>query len=635
MSYKHLALLFFLLLLAAPAFAVRHLMTISEVFTGLGGDTSVQYIELRVISFGQDFTAGGVIRVRQADGSGLTTIFTFPTDTPTGLDDRILIATPNFEALSGITPDYTFSGGIPPDSGAIILFPNEASDALAYGNYTGPNEFGMSGLAPAIPPTGSLALQQKSTVGLAFPNDAVDYELAQNSPTNLNGETGTISLPTEPLEDLLVELESIATGLDAPVGMAVANDGTNRLFILEQTGAIRIIDTQNENQLLPTPFLDLSSQLVTLRPGFDERGVIGLAFHPNYSSNGLFYVFYSAPHPSPPPDDGSGNFFPTRSTISEFQVSGNPNVADPLSERILLTIDKLQFNHNGGQLAFGPDGFLYIGVGDGGGARDVGTDHNPTIGNGQDVNTVKGKILRIDVDQTQGMLEYAIPASNPFSGGGGAPEIHTIGLRNPFRFGFDDFGLGATGAFILPDVGQNLVEEINFVDSPGLNLGWRVREGTICFDPDDPLTPLPSCDTTGLTDPVAEYVHPPVSADVRGLAVIGGYVYRGAAQPNFHGIYLFGDFSTGFAGDDGQLFAMPFDDATAGSELLPISRVRIQGRGFFLGGVLNAIGRDENGELYVIGQEGIGFPNPPTGFVERIVNIRIVSLNTKTWQRYR
>lgn len=294
-----------------------------------------------------------------------------------------------------------------------------------------------------------------------------------------------------------IRLESFVSGLDKPIGIVPAKDGSGRLFVLEQHKGIRVI--QN-GTLLPTPFLDLSA--VVSKGG--EQGVIGLAFHPQYSSNGLFYVHTT---------DVNGD-----TVIAEYRVSGgNANVADPASGRVMLTQDQPFANHNGGQLAFGPDNLLYIALGDGGSGGDP-------QGNGQNLNTFLGKILRIDVNA----VPYAIPPSNPFASGGGKPEIYAYGLRNPFRFSFDF----TTGRLFAGDVGQNTLEEIDLIVSGG-NYGWNTMEGSRCFSPST------GCDTTGKILPINEY-----GRDL-GVSVIGGYVYRGVANAPLVGHYVFGDFGSG------------------------------------------------------------------------------------------
>jgi glucose/arabinose dehydrogenase len=355
----------------------------------------------------------------------------------------------------------------------------------------------------------------------------------------------SVSLPAAAADEPpAVGLRLIADGLTSPVALVDAPDGTDRLFLVDQIGLIRII--MSDGSLATTPFLDLRSRLVALMPDFDERGLLGLAFHPNYASNGRFFVYYSAPlRPGAPAG------FDVTSTIAEFRVSADPNRADPASERILLQIDKPQFNHNGGTVAFGPaDGYLYISIGDGGGADDVGLGHvedwyaTNAGGNGQDVvQNLLGSILRIDVN---GAVPYAIPADNPFVGRAGLDEIWAYGLRNPYRFSFD---MGGSHSMLAGDAGQELWEEVSLVTAGG-NYGWNVKEGTHCFStasPSEALAECPSQDPDGvpLIDPILEYPHPenaPADGpeDIAGVSVIGGIVYRGSALPGLVGRYVFG-----------------------------------------------------------------------------------------------
>ncbi len=299
-------------------------------------------------------------------------------------------------------------------------------------------------------------------------------------------------------------LTLVVSGLSFPVDLQTPDDNTGRLFVVEQTGAIRIIAN---GSLLPTPFLDISSKV----DAGGEKGLLGVAFHPNYTQIPRFYLNY---------DRLFGGQMQT--VIAEYQVSAtDPNQADPATERILLTVNQPFPNHKGGQLAFGLDGFLYIGLGDGGGAGDP-------RGNGQNLLTLLGKMLRIDVDHTSPGLQYAIPGDNPFVSGGGLLEIWAYGLRNPWRFSFDR----STGRLFCADVGQNAFEEVNLLQKGG-NFGWNIMEGAHCFNPPS------GCNMSGLMLPIAEYSHS------EGEAVIGGYVYRGSAIPALAGTYIFGDFSTG------------------------------------------------------------------------------------------
>lgn len=290
----------------------------------------------------------------------------------------------------------------------------------------------------------------------------------------------------------------VVTGLRKPVDIATAGD--ERLFIVEQPGVIRIV---RDDQLVDQPFLDLRDRV---NDDANEQGLLGLAFHPRYAENGYFYVNYTG---------RGGDTF-----VSRFRVSDDPDRADPDSEMVLLQIPQPFANHNGGDLAFGPDGRLYVATGDGGSAGDP-------FGNGQNLDTLLGKILRLDVDAAE---PYAIPPDNPFAGGGGRPEIWDYGLRNPWRIAFDR----ATGDLYIADVGQNRWEEVNFepAGSPGgVNYGWNIREGK---------HPFAGEATEGLTDPVAEY-----ATREFGCSITGGVVVRSPSLPEWSGIYLYGDYCSG------------------------------------------------------------------------------------------
>lgn len=405
-----------------------------------------------------------------------------------------------------------------------------------------------------------------------------------------------------------VALERVADGLTSPVGLVEPGDGSGRLFVVDQAGPIRIVDA--EGRLLDEPFLDVSDRMVTLMPDFDERGLLGLAFHPRFADNGRFFIFYTAPK-----DDDDPEEFNAESHVSEFTVSPNdPDRADPASERLLLEVNKPQFNHNGGQLAFGPDGFLYVSVGDGGGADDVGVGHTPDTGNGQDRTTRLGKILRIDVD---GGEPFGVPDDNPFVDDAEAlGEIFALGLRNPWRFSFDT---GGERRLFVADVGQNLFEEVNIVTSGG-NYGWNVREGRHCFDPDAPGTPPEDCpaeDAAGgpFIDPIIEYPHLDAGGAPVATAVIGGYVYRGDALPGLAGEYVFGDFSAGFDAGDGTLYAAREDEDGAWTMRELAIEGRADGR---LARFVLAFGQDQDGELYILNTDNVG-PSGTTGTVDKIV----------------
>lgn len=341
-------------------------------------------------------------------------------------------------------------------------------------------------------------------------------------------------------------LEEVARGLDEPVFAAHAGDGSGRLFVLEKPGVIRMISA---GAVQAEPFLDIRARVDS---GGSEQGLLGLAFHPEFEQNGRLFLYYSAA-----PDGDS--------VISRFQANASRTAADPDSEVVLLTQEQPAANHNGGMLAFGPDGMLYAGLGDGGSAGDPWN-------NGQSLDTWLGKLLRIDVDAAE---PYAAPADNPFVGQEGArPEIWAYGLRNPWRFSFDR----ATGDLYIADVGQNLWEEVNVqpADSRGgENYGWKVMEGRRCFASS-------TCDRAGLVLPLAEYDHN------QGCSITGGYVYRGAAQPSLQGAYFYGDYCSGFiwalsrSGDEGWQSNLLLKSG------LPIS----------------SFGETEDGEVLVVGMNG-------------------------------
>lgn len=405
---------------------------------------------------------------------------------------------------------------------------------------------------------------------------------------------------------IAIRLEPVATGLVSPEHATHAGDGTNRLFIVDQAGRIRII---KNGALLPVPFLDLTAQIPALNAGFDERGLLGLAFHPDYASNGRFFVRYSVARPGAP---GEPCFGTSRGcheeVLAEFSVSADPDVANPAGT-ILFRVDKPQFNHNAGTVAFGPDGYLYFSLGDGGGANDgladVPPSHGP-IGNGQNIETALGSMLRIDVD---GGAPFAIPPDNPFVGLPGLDLIYAYGLRNPFRFAFDSRP-GGDGRLYMADVGQNLFEEIDIIEKGG-NYGWVIKEGFACFDPFNPVVPKPTCADTGplgepLIDPIAAYSH-----EEGGISIIGGYVYRGARSPALTGNYLFGDFSSNFGAPRGRLYHLPGGGPEI-REFVITPGDRPYGR------FLKGFGEDEAGEVYALGSTALG-PVGSTGIVERIV----------------
>jgi glucose/arabinose dehydrogenase len=347
-----------------------------------------------------------------------------------------------------------------------------------------------------------------------------------------------------------------------------------------------------------------------------------MAFHPAYADNGRFFLYYSAPLRAEAAADWDHT-----SHLSEFSVSAdNPDVADPDSEQILMMVDQPQGNHNAGSIAFGPDGYLYIPLGDGGAADDVGTGHvedwyeTNAGGNGQDLaQNLLGSILRIDVDNegTDGRA-YAIPSDNPFADQAGAEEIWAIGFRNPYRMSFD---MAGDQALFVGDAGQNLWEEVSIVEAGG-NYGWNVKEGTHCFstdNPDESLEECPDMDADGRTliDPIIEYQNANAEGGL-GLVVIGGNVYRGSALPEWDGYYIFGDWSTSFgeAADGTLLLATP-PDAAGG--LWPVQELMVAGSdNGRLNEYLLSFGQDSSGEVYILTTETAG-PTGNTGKVYKIV----------------
>jgi glucose/arabinose dehydrogenase len=345
-----------------------------------------------------------------------------------------------------------------------------------------------------------------------------------------------------------VRLEQIAGGLSVPLYLT-SPPGDSRLFIVEKTGAIRII---KDGTLVADPFLDLGAQV----SGGGEQGLLGLAFDPEYASNGRFFVHYT---------DVAGN---TR--MSRFLVSADPDRADPASEHLLLSATQPFSNHNGGELTFGPDGLLYLGLGDGGSSNDPG-------GRGQSVADLLGSILRMDVRAGD---SFTVPPDNPFVGQAGAePTVWSYGLRNPWRFSFDR----ATGDLYIADVGQDQFEEINVATAAqgagrGINYGWSIMEGMHCRGGG-------ACDQAGLTPPVLEYSH----SD--GCSVTGGFVYRGAAIPALQGQYFFSDFCAGWV----RSFRYVGDAATELTEWPALSP----------GGGVTSFGQDTAGELYILTGTGV------------------------------
>lgn len=366
-----------------------------------------------------------------------------------------------------------------------------------------------------------------------------------------------------------LKLEKIAEGLHSPVAAAFNPEGL--MLVCEQTGQIRVLEN---NKLIDKPFLDLENKLVKMSGAYDERGLLGIALHPEYKSNKKFYVYYSAPST----EKGSDH----QSVIAEYKVSTDPRIADAATERILLTIQQPESNHNGGDLKFGPDGYLYIGVGDGGGAGD----RHGERGNGQNLNTLLGKILRIDVNIDQ---SYGIPNDNPFVGKEAKPEIWAYGLRNPWRFSFDK----NSGQLFVADVGQNKFEEVNIIEKGG-NYGWKIMEAGHCFDPEE------NCKTEGLILPIAEYEHE------EGISITGGFLYRGKELAGLSERYIFADWT-------GPMFYLEkkgesWIRGTVNIADKPSGDLKIL-----------CFAQDNNAELYVLTNQEVG-PKDTKGAIYKLIN---------------
>jgi glucose/arabinose dehydrogenase len=404
--------------------------------------------------------------------------------------------------------------------------------------------------------TGSVEATGNPTATDASP---ATTETATDSTATAEEATSPEPTPTEaaepeiPLAELSLTLEEFASGLDQPIGMAVPGDGSGRIFILEKAGRIRIIEN---GQVLERPFLDISDQVGSEEP---ERGLLGLAFHPNYAENHAFYVNYT---------NLDGN-----TVISRFHVrNDDPTLAVPESETRILSLEQPAANHNGGHLLFGPDGYLYIGMGDGGASGD-------RFGNAQNTQTLLGAMLRIAPSTGGGAANeppYGIPEDNPFVEVPGVlSELWAIGLRNPWRYSFD----AQTGELYIADVGQNQYEEINVqpADSPGgENYGWPILEGFQCYESEN-------CSTEGLTPPIAEYSH-----EGGNCSVTGGYVYRGQQYPAMEGVYFYADYCSG------NIWGLRRTEEGVETRLLIEQS----------GALVSSFGQDEDLELYLLDMQG-------------------------------
>jgi glucose/arabinose dehydrogenase len=354
--------------------------------------------------------------------------------------------------------------------------------------------------------------------------------------------------PNTPVGTIQVEQVFPNLSFEHMTNLIQPDDTSGLIFVTEQRGVIYSFSVNDSQQA--NIFLDIADRV---NEGGTEEGLLGLAFDPDYQNNGYLYVYYTAADP-------------LRSVLSRFSLDqGSAAVADPQSEVIIMEIQQPYSNHNGGQLAFGPDGYLYIGLGDGGSGGDP-------LGNGQNLGTLLGSILRIDVSGSSGPGHYQIPADNPFVDTAGArPEIWAFGLRNPWRFSFDS----QTGLLWAGDVGQSSWEEIDII-AKGANYGWNTMEGFHCYSPST------GCDQSGLTLPLVEYDHS------QGCAVIGGYVYHGDQIPSLQGHYVYGDYCSG------NIWALVYDGgAVTGNTLIAKSGLTI-----------TSFAEDLLGNLYVLSRDG-------------------------------
>lgn len=420
-------------------------------------------------------------------------------------------------ALAGCSPSSATEGGLTPTA----ILPEAPKTAVSSDQPT----------APPTPPA-------KTAVNPGETGQATGTAQA----------SGTVPEAQAPLvfpDPLKYEWKVVWIDLSRPVDLVGYPDDAGRVLVLEQTG--RVLIAKPGGNSLPTVFLDISDRVGTKE---NEQGLLGIALSPGFKDNGLLYLNYTDPRGD--------------THISKFKANVAEGKADAASEEVLMTIDQPFPNHNGGGMVFGLDGFLYIATGDGGSGGD-------SLGNAQSLDTLLGKILRIDVSPEKG---YTVPEDNPFSAGGGKPEIWAYGLRNPWRFTFDPM----TGDLFIADVGQNKYEELDFVPAPvpsGLNFGWNLREGL------HPFQGEPGSNVK-LVDPVWEYDHD------SGCSITGGEVYHGSQMPEFTGIYLFGDYCTGTVWG-----------------LLPVSGNAVQVRPLFQTGLrISSFGRDEFGEVYLVDHHG-------------------------------
>jgi glucose/arabinose dehydrogenase len=441
---------------------------------------------------------------------------------------------------------------------------------------------GCAAAGQAAAPTAPLATVAPPTEAPAATAAAAEAPPAatETPPTTLPAPAATEAPPTpEAAQDfasLRLDIELLAEGFAQPTQVTHAGDGSGRLFVVEQAGRIWVL---RAGERAAEPFLDLTELVGS---SANEQGLLSVAFHPRFSENGLFYVNYT---------DRAGD-----TVVARYRTdAADGERADPTSAAEVLRIEQPAGNHNGGLLKFGPDGYLYIGTGDGGGAGDPDN-------HAQRLNTLLGKLLRIDID---GGTPYAVPADNPFVGQAEArPEIWAYGLRNPWRFAFDR----ASGDLYIADVGQSAQEEVHFqaaASAGGENYGWRIMEGSACYAPRD-------CDPSGLELPVAVYPH---GSDEGGCSITGGYVYRGAQFPALAGVYVYTDYCSG------NLWALRVEEGAWRSRIAGRTEIRA-----------SSFGEDEAGELYVADRDDGGIyrlvlapPPPPVAWLPLVATVDAVA----------
>ncbi len=564
-----------------------------------------------VSDFQWTFSNNTFLSYRLADGSAVSSTLLYdgpyPADNPT----LTLVVGNRYEVTvvnSTTHPFEVLAKGANADADVVLLSQGATMGTLeADADIAWSDDLAATSGKVTFTLTPALAAAMKS--GGAVPG----YRCMVHTST-MRGDFDLIGIPVAdpipggiPQGSITVELETVTDGLVSPLGAAFPDDATGRIFVWDQTGQIWIVGSDGNR--LPTPLLDLSARLVPLNAGYDERGLLGVALHADFAQHPVLYTYTSEPV------EGTADFtvpitgaFNHQDVLAEWTISaGNPNLVDMASRRELLRNDHPQSNHNGGALHFGPDGMLYLSIGDGGAGDDQGDGHAPE-GNAQLLDRILGKILRIDVDgggTPSANGQYGIPVDNPFLGAGMAHEIYVYGLRNPYSFHFDY----VSGGLYIGDAGQNDIEEVDLVSS-GDNCGWHIKEGSFFFNPNGTLDGFVTNDPVvlpvppGLTDPIAEYDHD------EGTAVIGGVVYRGTAIPPLAGRYVFADLGQSFSQPSGRLFYL--DAANA------IQEFQIGAPGRPLGYWPKGFAQDAAGEVYLCVTQTLG-PSGTTGALLKII----------------